>query len=202
MLSRSKLLLAVLALSCASVAMADAEKLAANCNACHGANGVSTDANIPTIAGMSSKYLAGVFKAYKGKERPCAETDILTGADKGKKNDMCKVIGALSDDDTKSLATYYSGKKFVASAQKFDAALAAKGKDISKKCEKCHSDNGSKAGDDSGFLAGQRTGYLATTLKDFAAGKRPMEKKMKAQFDELDQESLDALANYFASLGK
>ena len=197
----SMMLTTILGLSLTTaVFAADIGKLTETCTACHGKDGASTETDIPSIGGMSAKYLASTFKAYKGKERVCVETSIRTGAQKDTKTDMCKVVEALSPEDIQKLSAFYSGKKFVRSTQKFDAALAEKGKEIHKtNCEKCHSEGGSVAADEASILAGQRLGYLQTQFKDFLAGKRPMEKKMKTKLEALDKDSIDALANYYAS---
>jgi sulfide dehydrogenase cytochrome subunit len=200
-ISKKLFLSTLLGLSFVTAALAaDVAKLAETCTACHGKDGASTNTNIPSIGGMSAKYLNITFKAYKAKERVCAETAILTGADKDKKTDMCKVVEALSDDDVKKLVSFYSGKKFARTAQVFDAALAEKGKEIHKaNCEKCHSEGGSLAADDSSILAGQQKGYLDSTFKELLADKRMMEKKMKAKFETMDKDSVEALAHYYAS---
>ena len=138
MLNKKFIIASLLGLAFSSIGFsADMAKLTESCTSCHGKDGASTESDIPSIGGMSAKYLNITFKAYKEKERPCAETAIRSGAQKDTKTDMCKVVAALSDDDIKELVTFYSGKKFVRSAQTFDAALAAKGKEIHKlNCEK------------------------------------------------------------------
>lgn len=196
-----KFLVTIVTVSLMSLAFAgDVNKIAESCAGCHGKDGASTEAGIPTIGGMSAKFLESTFKAYKGKERPCAEVAIVAGADKGKKSDMCKAVEGLSDEDVKALSKLYAGKKFVRANQKFDAALAEKGKEAHKaKCEKCHSEGGSVAADEAGILAGQQIGYMTATLKEYMSEKRPMEKKMKAKFEGMDEETINALANYYAS---
>ncbi len=173
---------------------------AASCANCHGTDGVSTDAKVPTIAGMSAEYLTSAMKAYKGKERPCPEATYAAGDKKGQKSDMCTVAKDLSDADITALATNFGGKKFVRAKQQTDAALVAKGKEIhEKQCDKCHTEGGSVAGDDAGILAGQWKAYLAAELKDFKDGKRPMPKKMTPKMDAVPAADLDALANFYAS---
>jgi sulfide dehydrogenase cytochrome subunit len=202
MFRKSKLVVVALGFTITSVVVADVNKLAESCNACHGKDGVSTEVKIPTIAGMSAKFITSTFKAYKEKKRPCAETTTPAGADKDKKNDMCKIVEALSDADAGALVKFYSTKKFVRATQTFDAALAEKGKALHKtNCEKCHSEGGSLAADDAGMLAGQHKEYLEAALVQFNDGTRPTDKKMKAKLDGLaeDKEAMAALANYYAS---
>lgn len=180
---------------------ADANKLAENCSNCHGKDGANTENDVPNIGGFSVKYFMMTMEHYKKKERPCVETKIRSGDKKGSKSDMCQAVKDLSDDDIKQVAQYFSEKKFVRTAQKFDAALAAKGKGIhDKSCEKCHSEAASKADDDAGILAGQKMQYLKEQTEFFLAGKRPMHKKMKPKLEALSKDEVDAVLHYYGSL--
>lgn len=183
-----------------SVLAADAGKLAESCVNCHGKDGASTEADVPNIGGYSAAYFADALKAYKGKERPCVETKIRSGDKKGTKTDMCQIVKDMSDADIKAVAQLFSEKKFVRAAQKTDAALAKKGKDVhDKNCEKCHSEGGSLASDDAGMLAGQKMAYLKEQTEFFLGGKRTMPKKMKPKLEGLDKSELEAVLNYYAS---
>ena len=187
-------------LTVANGAAADVNKLVETCVECHGKDGASHDSDVPTIAGYSAPYINDSLTAYKNKERPCPETKFREGAKKGQKTDMCNVVKDLSAADTKELAQYFAGKKFVRANQKFDAALAQKGKVIHEDhCEKCHSEGGSLASDDAGILAGQWMPYLDETFKEYKSGKRPMEKKMKPKIDKLGPGEIQALINYYGS---
>ncbi len=170
------------------------------CAGCHGSDGVSAEADVPTIAGYSAQYISEQLAAYKKKERPCPEVEVRSGAKKGTKTDMCQVVKDLGDSDIDRLAKFYEGKKFVAAQQSSDAALAAKGKEIhDANCDKCHQQNGTRPDDDAGLLAGQRMQYLKAQLEDFKAGKRTMLKSMKTKIDKLQKEDVDALVNYYGS---
>lgn len=198
---KTKLLFLTLGLTLSTaIFAADVGKVVESCNSCHGKDGASVDGKIPTIGGMSAKFLMSTFKAYKGKARPCLEVAIKTGADKGKKTDMCKAVEGLSDDDLKALAKHYAELKFVRANQTTNPDLVAKGKEIHKvSCEKCHSQGGSVAADDAGILAGQHMPYMAAQLADYADGKRPMEKKMKAKMEGLDKAAFEALTHFYGS---
>jgi len=88
----------------------------------------------------------------------------------------------------------------VRATQKFDPALAKKGKALHERgCEKCHSEGGSLASDDSGILAGQWMPYLTESFKQYSSGKRPMPEKMKPKMQKLDQADVDALVHYYGS---
>ena len=179
---------------------ADVNKLVEACANCHGKDGASTNSDVPIIGGYSIEFLVNNLKAYKDKERNCPETEYKSGSKKGTKTDMCKMVKDLSEDDMKLIAQYLSKKKFVRAKQKFDAALAAKGKEIHEmSCEKCHSDGGTSAKDDTGMPAGQWTPYLKQAFDEFLTGKRPIAKKMKLRMDDLSKEDINALINYYAS---
>jgi len=180
---------------------ADINKVVEGCAACHGKEGVSTESDVPTIAGASKDYLDSALMDYKNKARPCPETKVREGAKKGEKSDMCQHAKELSEGDIKQVAGYYAGKKFVSAKQKFDAALVKKGKDIhDTSCDKCHSEGGRVANDDSGILAGQWMPYLQQQMDDMKSGKRKAPKKMKPKLDDLDKASIDALLNYYGSI--
>jgi len=180
---------------------ADVNTIATGCMNCHDKDGVSTSSSVPIIAGMSAAYITDEIGDYKKKERPCPDTEVRAGDKKGTKTNMCDVVKDLSDADVKAIAGFFSSKKFVPANQSFDAAQAKKGQQIhSQNCEKCHSKNGSDAGDDSGFLAGQWTPYLKEQLALFTAGKRTADPKMKPVIAKLDNDAFDALLNYYASL--
>jgi sulfide dehydrogenase cytochrome subunit len=180
---------------------ADINNMVETCASCHGNDGVSTVADVPTIAGYSSDYISSQMEAYKKKERSCPETDIRSGAKKGTKSDMCQVVKDLGDADVDQLGKYYAKKKFVPAQQNFDPTLAKRGKEIHDvNCDKCHQQGGSLANDDAGILAGQRMQYLKAQLEDFRSGKRSMMKNMKSKIDRLQKDDFDALINYYGSL--
>ena len=182
-------------------AAADVNKLFTECAECHGKNGASKDKDVPIIGGLSSAYIVQTMGFYKEKKRPCPEIKYREGPKKGQNTNMCDVAKNLGSDDTRQLADFLAGQKFVRAQQTADAALAKKGAEIHEhKCEKCHSNSGSEPADDSGILAGQWMPYLAETLKDYKEGKRPMDKKMKPKIDGLKQPDIDALVQYYGSL--
>lgn len=178
----------------------DIGKLTESCVICHGKGGANTEANIPNIGGYSAVYVTDTLKLYMSKERPCPEIKIPSGAKKGTKSDMCLAVKDLSDADIKQVAEYFAGQKFVRTPQKFDAALAKKGKvHHDNLCEKCHSEGGSVASDDGGILAGQKRAYLEEQIKFFSEGKRPMSKKMKPKLEKLDKAGIEAVIHYYSS---
>lgn len=192
----------VVSLPFAEPAMAaDLSNLVETCAACHGKDGVSTDPEVPTIAGLSPGYFEYNLAVYQKKERPCPEVKFGSGPNKGKKTDMCEVAKGLNDSDVAQVGKFFAGKKFIKANQPSDSTLAKKGKAIhDKNCEKCHANSGTEAKDDAGVLAGQWTNYLRKTFQEYKAGKRHMEQKMKPRIQELDEADIEALLNYYASV--
>ncbi len=70
---------------------------AASCNACHGANGISTIPTYPNLAGQKEAYLAKQMKAFKDKSR--------------KDPTMNAMAAPLSDTDMANLAAHFAGLK-------------------------------------------------------------------------------------------
>lgn len=175
---------------------------AEQCADCHGADGVSVESDIPTIAGASSYVLEEYMFQYREDGRPCRESKFRSGDTDRAATDMCTIAKELGEDKISELAEHFSSLAFVAAAQEFDAAKAAVGTKVHKRnCEKCHTDGGSYADDDAGLLAGQWMPYLEEVFADYASGERGMiEEKMQEKVEALDAESITALLHYYASL--
>jgi sulfide dehydrogenase cytochrome subunit len=168
-----------------------ADELINSCDKCHGENGISEDADVPSIAGMSSAYLEASMAAYTDGSR--------TAREYGKK-DMKTIVAPLSANVLKKLADHYSSLPFVAAKQEFDSTLAASGKKVHNRyCEKCHTEGGSLAEDDSGILAGQWQPYLLEEMQQYQSGGRSGDRKMISTFKGLTEENVKELAEFYAS---
>lgn len=66
------------------------------CMACHGEQGVGSDAQYPILAGQHEDYLYHTLKAYKAGDRDNA---IMAGQ-----------VSNLSDQDMRDLAAYYAAQ--------------------------------------------------------------------------------------------
>lgn len=184
-----------------NVSAADINKLVEDCSHCHGKDGISTDPDVPIIGGFSAQYLIDSMAAYVDKDRPCPEAEYPEGPDKGDKTDMCEIADDLSNDETEEISKYFASKPYVPAKQKYDAALAEKGKAVHDElCEKCHSAGGSLASDDAGILAGQWIPYQEVTYKDYSTGDRAQPKKMKIKMKKLDEETTKQLIHYYSSM--
>jgi len=174
----------------------DGAKLAADkCEACHGKNGNSEKDDVPSIAGFSDVVIEDSLDMYQSDERKGGTYKV-----DGKETNMNEIARDLSAEDIEALAIFYARQTFEPRPQKFDAALAEKGATIhERKCETCHSDQGSNADDDAAILAGQWSPYLRAEFAAFRSGDREAPKKMKKKIDDLSDEEIEALINFYAS---
>lgn len=159
-------------------------KRAADCAACHGAEGISPNDTWPNLAGQSAAYLARILAAYKSGD----QKDVA----------MTPLAQALSDSDIQNLAAFYAGLDCDAPPIKPTAGDAAAGKDLARNCAACHGATGIASNPAWPSLAGQRAGYLTNVLKAFRAGLRkdPM---MTGAVRALSDADIANLAAYFAS---
>jgi sulfide dehydrogenase cytochrome subunit len=183
------LLLAVLALSPALVAAAPSgEALAFTCAGCHGTDGSSVGPSMPSIAGMDPEVFVDAMKDYQ--------------VDKRNSSIMNRIAKGYTAQQLEDMAWFFARQRLQLLPQKYDAALAARGKLLhDKHCEKCH-ENGGRPGD-AGTLAGQWMPYLQHTMDDFMSGKRDWPRKMKRKVDAAiaddGKQAIPALIHYYAS---
>lgn len=176
------------------------DDLVKNCNDCHGDKGISKDADIPIIGGLSEFFIDETMWIYKDKARPCIDEEYQSGPKKGEVDDMCSIAADLSEEQIAELAAHYSALPFVPAEQPFDAANVAAGAEIHERhCEKCHAFAGSDPMDDSGLLAGQWTEYLRNSIEHFRAGERETDEKMLEKLEMLSESEIEALLDFYAS---
>lgn len=180
-------------------AHANLDSLVDTCNSCHGNQGISTQNDIPTIAGLAESNLAEQLRTYLD-GRPAKTVNHVTG-DTSKKGNMTDIVKGLSDEQIDELAAHYAELPYKPMKQPFDAALAKAGQKLhdDSGCKKCHSEGGSVAEDEASILAGQPKGYLLTSLQEFKAGKRSNDEKMNKAIIAMSDADLKALAEYYAS---
>jgi sulfide dehydrogenase cytochrome subunit len=178
----------------------DMDAITKGCDDCHGDNGVSQWADVPTIAGMPEYVHSDALFAYRDNTRPCAESEYRQGDTSRPATTMCDAVADLDDATLEDIALNYFELPFVAAQQEFDADLAAAGQTVhDEKCDKCHSEGGSNPDDEAGILAGQWMDYLANSFAEYASGDREQPKKMKEKMDELSAADATALQHYYSS---
>jgi sulfide dehydrogenase cytochrome subunit len=95
------------------------------CNDCHGKDGVSTEGDVPSIAGVSPFIIEEYMFEYRDSARPCRESKYRSGDTARPATDMCVVAKELSEDEIPEIAEYYGSREFIAAAQEFDVKKAA-----------------------------------------------------------------------------
>lgn len=185
-----------------TLAGAAVSDIAKGCNECHGTDGVSSEGDVPTIAGMSAFVLEDYLLTYQDRARPCHETEYRSGDVDRPATSMCEIADELNEEEIAAIAEHYSGKTFVPADQDFDAEKAAAGASVHRRdCEKCHTDNASNPEDDAGIMAGQWMPYLRQVFEDYSTGEREfIEDKMREKFEGLTDEEKDQLIHFYASL--
>ena len=166
-----------------------AQRYAALCAACHGANGRSDMAGTPALAGQPSLYaITHLFLFREGRRDNAA---------------MTAVAKTMTDDDMRGFSDYIGTLPPVPappSTTPTDMARMAKAKGLAEqhKCLFCHgADFG--GGQQVPRIAGQREDYLQMSLRGFRAGTRPgYTQAMTAAVNHIPVEDLDTLAYYAA----
>ncbi len=184
-----------------SLANAEIAEIADQCDECHGADGVSTESDVPSVAGISPFIIEEYMLEFRDAARICRVSKYRSGDLERPATDMCVIAKDLSEGDIAEIADYYGSMDFTAAKQSFDADKAAAGASLHKKhCRKCHADGGSYADDDASMLAGQWMPYLEQVFADYVAGDRNMlEDKMKEKMGALSDEESEALIHFYGS---
>ena len=181
----------------------DIDSLIADCDDCHGNDGISTHKDIPIIAGQSYVVLEDALLAFADNSQPCKESEYRHGDTGRAAVTMCEIASKLSADDIEAISEHYADLPFISANQTFDETQVARGAEVhDRNCEKCHSAAGSLADDDAGILAGQWTPYLRSAIDQFMSKERSMSKKMTARMKRVKEEDFEALLHFYASKGQ
>lgn len=84
------------------------QALVAECEACHGPGGASTEADVPSLAGQSETYLRELLDQFYYYERHCPTTTYRHGDRPKTPLNMCNVANTLSEEDKEALAQHFS----------------------------------------------------------------------------------------------
>src|SRR5258706_7287295 len=161
---------------------------AAVCVACHGADGNSTIAQNPILAGQTARYIYLQLRDFK----------------EGRRKDplMSPMAANLSKKDMLDLGAYFSAQKPTSQNSKGDTSLVTKGKAVADAaiCTMCHL-GGFSCQDEIPKTGGQHYEYVFKQLQDFKVKRRTNDPgNMTAVLRTIPDEDLKALAAYVASL--
>ncbi len=143
------------------------------CAACHGADGNSTSAVNPSIAGQHADYITLQLSHFKSGVRA---NPVMQG-----------MAAPLSADDMRALGAYFSRQKPKGLAAK-DIELVKAGQALWRggdsatgvpACSACHGPTGAGVPKNYPRVAGQYADYTYAQLKAFKSGERGMDKDGK-----------------------
>ncbi len=166
------------------------------CASCHGADGNSSNAIWPSLAGQHASYLVKQLQEFKAGTRA---DPIMQG-----------MAALLSDEDMINVAAYFESQKPKAVA--FDGDLIEMGQNIYRggitetsvaACMGCHAPSGRGNGP-AGWpsLKGQHPQYLAAQLQKFKDGTRSNDpgSMMRNVVARMSEKEMKAVAAYIAGI--
>lgn len=173
---------------------AKGQEKAAMCAACHMSDGSRGAPANPILAGQHADYIVKQLTEFKAGRRA---NPIMSG-----------MVAALSEEDMRNVAAFYSGKSaqpgtsrnkdLVQLGEKiYRGGIAAKQVPA---CAGCHSPNGAGIPAQYPRVAGQHAEYSEAQLVAFRSGQRANSTQMAAIAARLSDNEIKAIADYMAGL--
>ena len=173
---------------------AKGQQLAASCGACHTQDGSRGTSANPILAAQHPEYITKQLIEFKSGKRKNA---IMMG-----------MAAALSEEDMKHIAAFYTGKTAKPGFAR-DPKTVALGEQIYRggivakavpACSGCHSPNGAGIPSQYPRLGGQHAEYTEAQLQAFRSGLRGNNAQMMAISAKLNDAEMKAVADYLAGL--
>ncbi len=155
--------------------------LASACTKCHGADGNSTTAGVPSIAGQQLRYFVVAIQEYLNGVR--------------KTDPMHSLLRKLSKLDEESLALYFASQ---APAQRAAPSFGdpVAGEPLTAVCGGCHGPRGVSTDAATPNLAGQDAKYLVNAIKAYPKTRR--HEGMEAYVGDLGTTDIENIAAFYA----
>jgi cytochrome c553 len=153
-------------------------ELAQACASCHGADGNTTAADTPSIAGQDPVYFVQSLKTYLNGQRT--------------HGGMQGALAALSEQDFQDLAAFYAGQQ----PQRRVVRKPLTAGEWLARCDRCHGAQGNSTDPRYSRLAGQNEPYLVEVLQAYANGERS-NSIMHAMSAPLTRGIIERLAAYY-----
>ena len=171
------------------------------CASCHAADGNSTLAVNPVLAGQHADYILKQLMNFRSPDGKPAERSNAV---------MAGMVASLSAVDMRNLAAYFEAQKRKPRVAR-DPELARLGQAIYRggilaknvaACTACHGPNGTGMPAQFPRLAGQFPEYTTAQLRAFRSGERTNDpnRMMRAVAEKLSDREVAALAEYIAGL--
>lgn len=157
------------------------KKLAVACAKCHGADGNSTIAGIPSLAGQQPHYLVVAIQEYLKKERKAAP--------------MHGLLPTLTNLDMETLALYFASQTPAQRASPPSGDPAA-GEPLSAVCGGCHGANGVSTDSATPSLAGQDARYLVDAIKAYRTTRK--RENMRLYITGLSDKDIGNIAAFYS----
>ncbi len=154
---------------------------AAACASCHGADGNSTTAGIPNLAGQQPRYFYDATQEYMAGLRQAAPMNTL--------------LHRLSRLNIESAALYYASQTPKARSAP-PTGDAKKGEPLTAVCGGCHGEGGVSTDAATPSLASQDPQYLANAIKAYRTTRRKNDTMSRMVANLTDQEIDDIVAYY------
>jgi cytochrome c553 len=160
------------------------KELAGPCISCHGENGNSTTEGVPSLAGLSSRYIATALDGYFSGSR---------------NNEFMKVFKhAFGKDRIARLGAYFSSQQRTRSTLPVQGNAKAGEKLATQRCIGCHGEGGNSFIDEFPSLAGQNYKFMYEATLSYTNGKRNNQ-VMQTAIKGLSKTDIRNLAAYYAT---
>ena len=168
--------------------------VAAVCVACHAQDGNSVISLNPKLAGQHPEYLEKQLTEFKSGKRANA---VMSG-----------MASALSPEDMKNLAAYFSSQKLTLGTAKTNGA-GSLGEKIYRggiaatnvpACAACHGPTGAGLPKQFPRMGGQHADYIQAQLKNFRTGERANAPMMMTIATKMTDAEMAAVADYIQGL--
>ncbi len=153
------------------------EPLSAVCGGCHGALGVSTDAETPSLAGQDPQYLVRSIKAYRTTRKNWG---------------MQRFVAGLGDKDVDNVVAFYAAQSPRAADR-----IPGSTQQLAEKCNRCHDDE-NNVSMVAPKMNGQDKDYLVMALRSYRDGRRESSTMHNMSFP-YSNAIIDSIASWYAS---
>ncbi len=162
------------------------EGLVGVCIACHGATGIASSEEIPSIAGQNEAFLYETLKDFKEGNRPSAQ--------------MRGIARELSDAELRELARHFALQPYVRSVQAVEPERVTRGKEVyARLCQLCHLEEGrSTTYADYPLLAGQSLPYMLKEIKLILDKRRRVELIKHDMLELASRQQIEDAIHFFA----
>lgn len=156
------------------------ERLAQDCESCHGNDGNAKNPKMPTLAGQDARYFIKAMTHYKDGKRQHQK--------------MFEAVEQLSEQEIIDLAAFYATQQPL----RRNVRAPLKSTEWITRCERCHGVGGNSSDARFPMLAGQDKDYLIKALKN-STDEGVSNSTMHRMADSLGSRDIERLAAYFST---